>query len=90
MQVFNSTSVLVIWKPIPVEFRHGIITKYTILYKDLKRESNNLTDVEAPASNATINGLRQKANYSFQIQAATSKGNGPFSTPPETAATKGE
>lgn len=35
--------------------------------------------INAPALNATITGLRQKARYSFEIQAATSEGLGPLS-----------
>ena len=79
MQALNSTSVLVIWEPVPAESRHGIITQYTIHYKDVERGNSKTTVVKAPASNATINGLRQKVNYSFQIRAATLKGNGPLS-----------
>ena len=90
VEVLNSTSVLVKWERVSAEFRHGIITKYTIDYKDVERGENKTTNVTAPASSATINGLRQKAKYSFQIQAATSKGKGPFSTPPKTAETLGE
>ena len=80
MQVLNSTSVLVIWNPVPEESRHGIIINYTIHYKDVERGNSKTKGVKAPASNATINGLRQKAKYSFKIQAATVKGSGPNST----------
>ena len=40
-------------------------------------------DILAPATETVITGLRQKAMYSFQILAATSKGDGPFSDPME-------
>ena len=85
MTVLNSTSVLLAWKPVPVESRYGIITQYTIHYKDVDRGNSKTTVVKAPASSATVNGLRQKAEYSFQIQAATSKGSGPLSVPPKKA-----
>ena len=90
VEVLNSTSVLVKWEPVPENLRHGIIIRYTILYKDEEKESNKTTDVEAPASSAIISGLRQKAEYLFQIQAATSKGKGPLSTPPVPAQTDRE
>ena len=83
--VLNSTSVLLEWEPVPVESSYGIITQYTIHYKDVERGNSKTTVVKAPASDATINGLRQKAEYSFQIQAATSKGSGPLSVPPKKA-----
>ena len=35
--------------------------------------------VKAPVLQAIVNGLRQKAEYTFWIVAATSKGNGPVS-----------
>ena len=35
----------------------------------------------APATETVITGLRQKTEYSFQILAATSKGDGPYSDP---------
>lgn len=38
--VLNSTSIQVEWKQVPKEYRHGIITKYVILYKDEKGEDN--------------------------------------------------
>ena len=46
--------------------------------------------VKVPALNVTINGLRQKAEYSFQIRTSTSKGTGPLSDPPKRARTEGE
>ena len=83
--VLNSTGVLLEWEPVPVESRYDIITQYTIHYKDVERENSKTTVVKAPASSATINGLRQKAEYLFQIQAATSKGSCPLSVPPKKA-----
>ena len=90
MQVLSSTTILVKWRRVPEKSRHGIIIHYTIHYKDVERNSSKTINVEAPALNATINGLRQKAEYSIQIQASTSKGSGPLSEPPVTAQTDGE
>ena len=77
VKVLNSTSVEVEWQPVPEEFRHGIITKYVILYTGEERKGKK----EVPASllKAVVNGLRQSFTYSFQVQAATVKGAGPAS-----------
>ena len=75
--VLNSTSVRMDWDPVPVEFRNGIITKYTIGYKDEVKQTERKMVVHPSSQNATINGLRQKAVYLFWILAATSKGDGP-------------
>ena len=89
-EVHNSTSVSVKWKAVPKQSRHGVITHYTIYYTD-KVKNNNLTwVVKAPALEVTLNGLRQQAEYLFQILAATSKGDGPLSDPPKRATTEGE
>ena len=79
--VLSSTSVLVIWKPVPVESRHGIIVQYTVHYKEVnkKNQKEGTMIVKAPVLQAIVNGLRQKAEYTFWIVAATSKGNGPVS-----------
>ena len=80
MQVLNSTSVLVKWKPVPTKSTHGIIIEYIIHYKDVEKGKEDKMDVRPPALNAIVNGLRQKTGYSFKIQAATVKGSGPNST----------
>jgi len=77
VKVLNSTSVLVEWEVVPEQSRHGIITQYTIHYKETVKGKESAIVVKAPAVNATINGLKQKTEYSFWISAATSKGNGP-------------
>ena len=87
--VLNSTSIQVEWEPVPSVFRHGIITKYVILYKDEKGEDNGEKDVSASSLKAVVNGLRQSTTYSFQVLAATVKGNGPASEP-KSGKTQGE
>ena len=62
-----------------MESRHGIIVQYTIHYKDVEKEKEGTMIVKAPVLQAIVNGLRQKAEYTFWIVAATSKGNGPVS-----------
>ena len=75
--VLNSTSVEVEWQPIPEDFRHGIITKYVIIYTVDKVTGEK----EVPGSllKVVVNGLRQSATYSFRVQAATVRGAGPVS-----------
>ena len=72
---------MVSWRPVPVNLRNGIITRYIIwyLHKDEENKNAKTKEINASELNATITGLRQKARYSFKIQAATSKGKGPFS-----------
>ncbi|CAH3043649.1 unnamed protein product, partial [Porites evermanni] len=75
----NSTSVLVEWERVPKESRNGIITKYTIYYRDELKKAEGTMVFKRPNETAIINGLRQQAEYSFWIVAATSKGNSPLS-----------
>ena len=72
---------MVSWRPVPVNLRNGIITRYIIwyLHKDEENKNAKTKEINASALNATITGLRQKARYSFRIRAATSKGEGPLS-----------
>ena len=85
--VLSSTSIEVEWEPVSRELIHGIITKYVILYTD--ENDTREKGVPASARRAVVNGLRHSTVYSFQILAATVKGNGPPSAP-KSAVTKGE
>ena len=87
LTVLNSTSVLLKWEPVPRASQNGIIRRYTIHFREV--EKNDSVTVKAPAVNATVNGLRQKAEYLFWIVAATSVGDGPSSVS-KTATTKGK
>ena len=89
MTVLNSTSVLLKWEPVPPASQNGIIIRYTIHFRDVEEKENGSMSVKAPAVNATVNGLRQKAEYLFWIVAATSVGDGPSSVS-KTATTKGK
>ena len=88
IKVLNSTSIQLKWEPVPREFTHGIITKYVILYTDDEKETDNKTVLASPLI-AVVNGLGQSTTYSFQVLAATVKGNGPASDP-KSGTTKGE
>ena len=75
--VLNSTSVEVEWQPVPEDFRHGIITKYVILYTF--EIVTGETEVPESLLKVVVNGLRQSTTYSFRVQAATVQGAGPVS-----------
>ena len=88
-ETINSTSVFLKWQPVPPDSENGIIIRYTIHFRDLEKNKDGFKIVSASAINATVNGLRQKAEYSFWIVAATSKGDGPRSSTKRTK-TKGK
>lgn len=77
MKVLSSTSVQLEWDPIPKSFRHGVILKYTIVYRNEYTEKENRSFSPASAVSIIVNGLRQSADYLFWIFAATSKGDSP-------------
>lgn len=79
MTVLDTTSVLLKWEPVPRASQNGIIRNYAIHFRDVENKENGSLTVKAPAVNATVNGLRQKAEYQFWIAAATSVGYGPSS-----------
>lgn len=82
IKVINSTSIEVEWEPVPQEFRHGIITKYVILYTVEKENKTGTKDVlQASLLKTVLNGLRQSSAYSIRVLAATMKGNGPAGEP---------
>ena len=89
MTVLDTTSVLLKWEPVPRASQNGIIRNYTIHFRDVEKKENGAVTVRAPAVNAIVNGLRQKAEYLFWIVAATSVGYGPSSVS-KTATTKGK
>ena len=77
VKVLSSTIVQLEWDPIPERFRHGIIINYTIVYKNEYTGKEKKNYSPASAVSIIVNGLRQSAEYSFWIFAATSKGNSP-------------
>ena len=77
VKVLSSTIVQLEWDPIPERFRHGIIINYTIVYKNEYTGKEKKSYSPASAVSIIVNGLRQSAEYSFWIFAATSKGNSP-------------
>ena len=83
VKALDSTSIFVKWSRIKENSRNGIITRYTIHYKDVAKGNERTVDILFPATETVITSLRQKAKYSFKIRAATSKGDGPYSNTTE-------
>ena len=77
VKVLSSTIVQLKWDPIPERFRHGVIINYTIVYKNEYTGKEKKNYSPASAESIIVNGLRQSAEYSFWIFAATSKGSSP-------------
>ncbi|NXH15845.1 PTPRD phosphatase, partial [Bucco capensis] len=76
----TSTSVQLTWQMPLLAERNGIITKYTILYRDI---SVAYLPVELPVVPAdttmTLSGLKPDTTYDVKVRAHTSKGPGPYS-----------
>ncbi|KAM4807556.1 receptor-type tyrosine-protein phosphatase delta isoform 7-T7 [Rhinophrynus dorsalis] len=76
----SSTSVLITWQhPILAE-RNGIITKYTLHYRDINLPHHPVELPIVPAdTTVTLTGLKPDTTYDVKLRAHTSKGPGPFS-----------
>ncbi|XP_066552443.1 receptor-type tyrosine-protein phosphatase S isoform X4 [Amia ocellicauda] len=81
---FNVTccSVEFSWLPPVLAERNGVITQYTVAYKE-SGNPNNPSEVTLPASQSslTLNSLSPNSAYDVKIRAHTSVGPGPFSPP---------
>ncbi|XP_041086552.1 receptor-type tyrosine-protein phosphatase S-like isoform X4 [Polyodon spathula] len=75
-------SVQFSWLPPVLAERNGVITQYTVAYKE-SGASGALTEMTLPASemSLTLNGLNPDSTYDIKIQAHTSVGAGPYSPP---------
>ena len=82
------SSIRVSWYPVPEELRGGTISQYKVWVK--KRSGDVVRNVTVTADNRTvvIGSLDMYVTYSFQVQAFTSQGGGPFSFPPVNQTTK--
>ncbi|XP_022798569.1 receptor-type tyrosine-protein phosphatase F-like, partial [Stylophora pistillata] len=77
----DSSSIEVEWGPVPEKFRHGIITKYIILYNYSSEGKPSEQNEPRDALKTVVRGLKQSTKYTIQILAATVKGRGPPSDP---------
>nr|XP_060618324.1 receptor-type tyrosine-protein phosphatase delta isoform X26 [Anolis sagrei ordinatus] len=76
----TSTSVHLTWQPPILSERNGIITKYTLQYRDIN-VVHHPTEVPVvpPDTIMTLSGLKPDTTYDVKIRAHTSKGPGPYS-----------
>ncbi|NXU16882.1 PTPRD phosphatase, partial [Pardalotus punctatus] len=76
----TSTSVQLTWQMPLLAERNGIITKYTILYRDINVAYQPVELPVAPADTTlTLSGLKPDTTYDVKVRAHTSKGPGPYS-----------
>ncbi|XP_078532008.1 receptor-type tyrosine-protein phosphatase delta isoform X8 [Lissotriton helveticus] len=75
-----STSVQFTWQPPVLAERNGIITKYTLLYRDINTP-HHPTEllIAAIDTTVTLTGLKPDTTYDVKMRAHTSKGAGPYS-----------
>ncbi|XP_065405663.1 receptor-type tyrosine-protein phosphatase delta isoform X20 [Chrysemys picta bellii] len=76
----TSTSVQLTWQPPVLAERNGIITKYTLLYRDINVAHHPIELPIVPADiTMTLSGLKPDTTYDVKVRAHTSKGPGPYS-----------
>jgi len=74
------------WEPVPKEERNGTITHYNV--RVTNKSSGEVLNKNVTVSggevkqSTSIRNLEMYVTYSFQVQAFTQKGAGPFSQPP--------
>ncbi|XP_039212039.1 receptor-type tyrosine-protein phosphatase delta isoform X9 [Crotalus tigris] len=76
----TSTSVQLTWQPLILSERNGIITKYTLQYRDINVAHQQTEIPVTPVDTImTLSGLKPDTTYDVKIRAHTSKGPGPYS-----------
>ncbi|KAM6468292.1 receptor-type tyrosine-protein phosphatase delta isoform 21-T24 [Liasis olivaceus] len=76
----TSTSVQLTWQPPILSERNGIITKYTLQYRDINVAHQQTEIPVVPLDTImTLSGLKPDTTYDVKIRAHTSKGPGPYS-----------
>ncbi|CAH3161248.1 unnamed protein product, partial [Porites lobata] len=76
----DKNSVQLDWRPVSPEHTNGMVLGYRVFYNEVHNTSRAASiKLAAGETRLTIGGLRPNTNYSFQILAFTSKGNGPIS-----------
>uniref|UniRef100_A0A8C1T298 Receptor-type tyrosine-protein phosphatase S n=1 Tax=Cyprinus carpio TaxID=7962 RepID=A0A8C1T298_CYPCA len=80
----NSTSILVSWKPPPVELQNGIMTKYTVQYAATEGDDtslNQVSDIPPEKFHYLLENLEKWTEYRVTVSAHTEAGEGPESLP---------
>ncbi|XP_043371464.1 receptor-type tyrosine-protein phosphatase delta isoform X35 [Dermochelys coriacea] len=76
----TATSVQLTWQPPILAERNGIITKYTLLYRDINVAHHPIELPIVPTDTTmTLSGLKPDTTYDVKVRAHTSKGPGPYS-----------
>uniref|UniRef100_A0A7N9AV45 protein-tyrosine-phosphatase n=1 Tax=Mastacembelus armatus TaxID=205130 RepID=A0A7N9AV45_9TELE len=80
----SSTSILVSWRPPPVELQNGIITQYTIQYAATDGEdttTHQISSIPSESSQYLLENLEKWTEYRMTVSAHTDVGAGPESLP---------
>lgn len=80
----SSTSILVSWRPPPVELQNGIITQYSIQYATTEGEdttTQQISSIPPEISQYLLENLEKWTEYSVTVIAHTDVGAGPESQP---------
>ena len=77
----SSTSIWVDWDNVPLADQNGIILTYTVTYKELPNGSLKRAIVSAPATQASLNGLKKYRKYGITVFASNTQGDGSISLP---------
>ncbi|XP_073693738.1 LOW QUALITY PROTEIN: receptor-type tyrosine-protein phosphatase delta-like [Garra rufa] len=80
----SSTSILVSWKPPPVELQNGIMTKYTVQYAATEGDDTSLqqvSDIPPEKYHYLLENLEKWTEYRVTVSAHTEAGEGPESLP---------
>ncbi|XP_074809463.1 receptor-type tyrosine-protein phosphatase delta isoform X25 [Natator depressus] len=76
----TATSVQLTWQPPVLAERNGIISKYTLLYRDINVAHHPIELPIVPTDTTmTLSGLKPDTTYDVKVRAHTSKGPGPYS-----------
>ena len=78
-QNVSSTAIKVWWDKVPIEFQHGEIISYTVVFWKRDEEENETTVCGAESREVTLRSLDKYTDYNVQVLASTIKGGGPRS-----------
>ena len=67
----SSTSIFVSWGEVPPDDKNGVILSYTVTYRALPSGSEQMENVTAPNTTATLTGLNEYTTYSITVFAST-------------------
>ena len=83
VEILESSSVSITWKPIPERFRNGIIKGYHIEYHPGEENKTAVPKVNVLNENFTfhiLKSLRKFTTYTIKMAAYTKAGIGPLSS----------